>query len=156
VRSFIESLPSATAASGFTSVQELSYATNEIPKVRGTMSLNWSLADFSAVWNVTYIGKIFENCSALTTQLHECTLPKTVYPPTGSIGEHELNRTIYNDVAFTYNIEPLSANITLGVQNVFNQQFPIAYTAGAPPNFEGEMGYRIPGRFLYGRIGVKF
>ena len=156
VRSFIEDLPSATTATGFHSVQELSYATNEIPKVRGTLSLNWSAADFSAVWNVTYIGKIFENCSALTTQLGECTLPNTVYPPTGSIGEHELNRTIYNDVAFTYNIEPLSANITLGVQNVFNQQFPIAYTAGAPPNFEGEMGYRIPGRFLYGRIGVKF
>jgi iron complex outermembrane receptor protein len=155
VRNFIEDLPSATTVSGFTSVQELGYAANEIPKLRGTMSLNWSKADFSAVWNVTYIGKIFENCSALTTQLGECTLPKTVYPPTGSVGEHELNRTIYHDVALTYDIEPIRAEFTFGVQNLFNQQFPISYTAGAPPNFQGEMGYRIPGRYLYARIGFK-
>lgn len=156
VRSFTLDLPSATSASGFVHVQELGYATDQVPKIRGTMGLNWSMANFSAVWNVTYIGKIFENCSALTTQLGECSLPKTVYPPTGSVGEHELNRTIYNDFALTYNIEPIGANLTLGVQNVFNQQFPIAYTAGAPPNLLGEMGYRVPGRFLYARLGVKF
>ncbi|MDE2448301.1 MAG: hypothetical protein KGO22_04980, partial [Gammaproteobacteria bacterium] len=62
----------------------------------------------------------------------------------------------YNDFALTYNIEPIRANLTLGVQNVFNQQFPIAYTAGAPPNLLGEMGYRVPGRFLYARLGMKF
>jgi len=156
VRSFVEDLPSATSASGFVSVQELGYVANEIPRIRGTMSLSWRKADFSAVWNITYIGKVFENCSALTIHLNECTQPDTVYPPTGSVGQHELNRTLYNDAAFTYNIVPLHANITLGVQNVFNQQFPLSYTAGAPPNFEGEMGYRIPGRFLYGRIGMSF
>jgi outer membrane receptor protein involved in Fe transport len=108
------------------------------------------------MWNITYIGKIFENCSALTTQLSECSLPNTVYPPTGSKGEHELNRVIYNDATFTYNIEPIRTNVTLGVQNVFNQSFPLEYTAGAPPNLDGEMGYRIPGRYIYARVGVKF
>jgi iron complex outermembrane recepter protein len=156
VRSFIEDLPSATSASGFQSVQELSYAANHVPKLRGVMSLNWSIGDLSAVWNITYIGKIFENCSALTKQLGECSLPGTVYPPTGSVGEHELNRVIYNDAAFTYNIEPIRANVTLGVQNVFNQSFPLEYSAGAPPNLDGEMGYRLPGRFIYARLGVKF
>jgi iron complex outermembrane recepter protein len=156
VRTFVEDLPSATTASGFTTVNELGYLANEAPRVRGALNLLWSLADFSAVWNVTYIGKVFENCSALTTQLNECTQPNTLYPPTASVGIHELNRTIYNDAAFTYNIKPLHANVTFGVQNVFNQQFPLAYTAGAPPNFNGEMGYRIPGRFLYGRIGMSF
>ena len=156
VRSFVEDLPSATSASGFVTVDELGYLANEAPRLRGTMSLNWSLADFSAVWNITYIGKVFEYCSALTKQLNECTQPNTVYPPTGNVGMHELNRTIYNDAAFTYKIEPIRANITLGVQNVFNQQFPLAYTAGAPSNLDGQMGYRIPGRFLYGRIGVSF
>ncbi|HEV2442657.1 MAG TPA: TonB-dependent receptor [Steroidobacteraceae bacterium] len=158
VRSFIEDVPSATSSSGFQSIQELGYATstNEIPKVRGTLSLNWNKADFSATWNVTYIGKVFENCSALTLSLHECTQPATIDPTTATAGVHELNRTIYNDLAMTYDIEPIHANITLGIQNIFNTQFPLAYTAGAPPNFEGEMGYRIPGRFLYARIGVKF
>lgn len=156
VRLFVEDLPSATAASGFTSVNELGYLTNEVPRIRGTMALSWSLTDFSAVWNITYIGKVFENCSALTTQLKECTQPDTLYPPTGSVGIHELNRTIYNDAAFTYKFEPLHATLTFGVQNIFNQQFPLSYTAGAPPNFDGEMGYRIPGRFLYSRIGMSF
>src|SRR6185312_802595 len=154
--SFIEDLPSATSASGFQTVQELSYAANHVPKLRGVLSLNWNIGNLSAVWNVTYIGKIFENCSALTKQLSECSLPTTVYPPTGSVGEHELNRVIYNDAAFTYNIEPIKTNITLGVQNVFNQSFPLEYTAGAPPNLDGEMGYRLPGRFIYARLGVKF
>lgn len=156
VRSFVVDVPSAKSASGFQSIQELGYAAYQIPKIRGTLSLNWDLGNWSAVWNVTYIGKIFENCSALTIKLNECTLPTTVYPPTASLGEHELNRTIYNDVSVTYDIRPIDARVTLGVQNVFNQQFPIAYTAGAPPNFLGEMGYRIPGRFLYARLGVRF
>lgn len=156
VRSFVEDLPSAANASGFVTTDELGYLANESPRIRGTMSLNWSLANFSAVWNITYIGKVFEYCSPLTKQLNECTQPSAVYPPTGNVGIHELNRTIYNDAAFTYNIAPIRANVTLGVQNVFNQQFPLAYTAGAPPNLDGQMGYRIPGRFLYGRIGVSF
>jgi len=102
------------------------------------------------------VRKPFENCSALTIQLNECTQPNAIYPPTASVGIHELNRTIYNDAAFTYKIEPIRASVTFGVQNVFNQQFPLSYTAGAPPNFNGQMGYRIPGRFLYGRIGMSF
>ena len=156
VRTFIEDLPSATSASGFHSVQELSYAANHVPKIRGNVGLSWSKGDLSAMWNITYIGKIFENCSALTTQLGECSLPNTVYPPTGSKGEHELNRVIYNDATFTYDIEPIKTDVTLGVQNVFNQSFPLEYTAGAPPNLDGEMGYRIPGRYIYARVGVKF
>lgn len=156
VQSFIVDVPSATTVNGFQSIQELGFAADEIPRVRGTVSLTWSTADWSAVWNVTYIGKIFENCSATTIALGECTLPDAVYPPTGSVGEHELDTTIYNDAAITYNIQPIRASITLGVQNIFNKQFPLAYTAGAPPNFLGEMGYRVPGRFLYARLGVKF
>ena len=156
VRSFLEDLPSATSASGFQSVQELEYATLEVPKLRGTLNLNWEKGDFNAVWNVTYIGKIFENCSALTISNGECTSDTTVDPTTATKGVHELNTTIYNDASLTYDIEPIRTQFTLGIQNIFNKGFPIAYTAGAPPNFEGEMGYRIPGRFLYARLGVKF
>ena len=156
VRSFVEDLPSASSTSGFESVQELGYATNEIPKLRGTLNLDWYRANWSAAWNVTYIGKVFENCSALTISYGECSQPATIYGPTGSVGEHELNTTIYNDASLTYNIEPIRANVTLGIQNIFNKGYPLAYTAGAPPNFEGEMGYRVTGRFLYARVGVKF
>jgi iron complex outermembrane recepter protein len=156
VRSFIEDLPSATSSSGLVSIQELEYAVVEIPKVRGTVNLSWGRNDWSAAWNITYIGKIFENCSALTIANAECSQPTTVYSPTGSAGEHELNTTIYNDGSVSYNIEPIRANLTLGIQNIFNKGYPLAYTAGAPPNFEGEMGYRVTGRFLYARIGVKF
>ena len=156
VRSFIEDLPSATSSSGLVSIQELEYAVVEIPKVRGTVNLSWGRADWSAAWNITYIGKIFENCSALTIANAECSQPTTIYSPTGSAGEHELNTTIYNDASVSYDIEPIRANLTLGIQNIFNKGYPLAYTAGAPPNFEGEMGYRVTGRFLYARIGVKF
>jgi outer membrane receptor protein involved in Fe transport len=120
------------------------------------VNLSWGRNDWSAAWNITYIGKIFENCSALTIANAECSQPATIYSPTGSAGEHELNTTIYNDASVSYNIEPIRANLTLGIQNIFNKGYPLAYTAGAPPNFEGEMGYRVTGRFLYARIGVKF
>jgi outer membrane receptor protein involved in Fe transport len=156
VRSFIEQLPSATSSSGFVSVQELGYAAANVPKIRGSVNLNWMRGDWSGVWNITYIGKVFESCSAYTTQLHECSLPTAVYPPTGSVGEHELTRTIYNDAALTYDVERIRAQVTLGIQNIFNQQFPVAYTSQSPPNFNGAMGYRIPGRFIYARLGVKF
>lgn len=153
ITSFTETLPDASTSSGFETVDEAGYV--GIPKLRGSGTLAWSWSNWSAVWNVQYIGRVFESCSALTTQLKECTQPDTLYGPTGSVGVHELGETIYNDVAVTYDWAPVHAHITLGAQDVFNRQWPVSYTAGDPPSFQGEMGYR-QGRFLYARIGFKF
>ena len=73
------------------------------------------------MWNITYIGKIFENCSALTNQLAECSQPRYGLSAHREHGGARAQQTIYNDAAFTYDIEPIRANVTLGVQNVFNQ-----------------------------------
>lgn len=153
ITSFTESLPDASTASGFETVDEGGYV--GIPKLRGSGTLSWSRGDWSAVWNVQYIGKVFENCSALTTELNECSQPDTLDAQTDSVGVHELGTTIYNDVAVTYDWVPVHARITLGAQDLFNRQWPVSYTAGDPPSFQGDMGYRM-GRFLYARIGFKF
>ncbi|MGH8279905.1 MAG: TonB-dependent receptor domain-containing protein, partial [Gammaproteobacteria bacterium] len=156
VRSFVNVIPDTQSPTGFESIDAVGDAGSEIPQRRGQVNLNWDFGDWAAVWNIQFISKVYESCTATTIELNECSQPNSYDAVTQTTGKNELGTTIYNDAAITYRVAPINADFTLGIQNLFNKQFPVAHTVSFPANFESEMGYRIPGRFFYARVGVKF
>ncbi|MHB8426070.1 MAG: hypothetical protein ACYDB9_13160, partial [Gammaproteobacteria bacterium] len=62
--------------------------------------------------------------------------------------------TVYNDVQATYHVDSLNSDFTFGIRNVLDKKPPAVLTAFANsflPSF-----YRVPGRFFYVQVGVKF
>lgn len=154
VRSFVTVVPDSQSPTGFESIEQSGFP--QIPKRRGQVNLHWNFGNWSAVWNIQYIGKTFERCSATTIRLNQCSRPNSFDENTQTMGENQLGTTIYHDASVTYHVEPINTDFTFGIRNLFNKQYPVAHTARFPANSESSMGYRIPGRFFYARVGVKF
>lgn len=153
VRSFMTSVPSSANPSGF---QAIEYAGSAgYPKIKGSVTLNWSLANWSANWAIQYIGQQYERCSTTTIAMNECSEPTAVYTPLGTTGKNHLGTTIYHDVAATYHAGPINTDFTMGIRNLFNKQYPASLSA-TELSFVPGIGYRTPGRFIYARVGVKF
>lgn len=156
VRSFMTVVPSAVSPSGFQSIEQAGYTTNQIPKAKGKLGVNWSMGNWSAVWNVQYIGQLFERCTATMIQLNQCSEPGSVDQNTGTMGKNHLGTTIYHDAEVTYHVGSIESDFSFGIRNLFNKQFPASLGSGFNNSFAPSVGYRVPGRFVYGRIGVKF
>ncbi|HEX2668449.1 MAG TPA: TonB-dependent receptor [Gammaproteobacteria bacterium] len=132
-----------------------SSVTGGIPKQRGTLNLNWSRGDWSATWNVQYVGALVEDCSAAATVNPPSRCPLTVDFPfeSGPVPGNHIGATVYHDAQLTYHVDALHSDFGVGVRNLFDKQPPIAMSAFANsflPTF-----YRTPGRFLYVTVGVK-
>ncbi len=143
------------------------------PKQRATVNLAWNSGDWSATWAMEYIGHMIEDCNGVyaffgahtplanSLVATRCTGQPTdtafgsfpfdgaKYVPTNHIGA-----TTYHDVSATYHVDSMNTDFTFGIRNLFDKEPPIAMSAFANsflPTF-----YRAPGRFFYGRVGVKF
>lgn len=150
LRSFVNVEPSAASTTGFVSIQNQGF--DGFPTSKGTLGLNWNLGEWSASWNLQYLGSQFASCNAVSIQTNRCTEPTAIYEPTGTTGKTRMGTTIYNDAEVTYHITPANTDFTFGIRNLFNKQPPIQVFYN--DNFG--LGYRIPGRFVYARVGVKF
>ncbi|MDE2140633.1 MAG: hypothetical protein KGJ17_09065, partial [Gammaproteobacteria bacterium] len=64
-------------------------------------------------------------------------------------------RTIYHDVEGTYHVDAINTDFTFGIRNLFDKQPPATLTAFAN-SFIPSVGYRVPGRFFYAQVAVKF
>jgi outer membrane receptor protein involved in Fe transport len=62
-----------------------------------------------------------------------------------------MGTTVYHDVHVGYTIPSINTTFGLGVNNLFNKKPPI--TGGVGFDFGI---YRIPSRFIYGSIRVRF
>ncbi len=144
------------------------------PKQRGTISLTWNSGNWSANWAMEYIGHIIEDCNVLLGTAPavakrliatRCSNQPTAsapgsYPFDPGVGAdnavptNHVGSTAYHDVSATYHADGINTDFTFGIRNLFDKQPPIAMSSFANsflPTF-----YRAPGRFFYGRIGVKF
>ncbi len=170
--------------SGALSSQELSGTTSFIaatgggttvggtPKQRANLNLAWNSGDWSASWAVEYIGHMIEDCNGIIAFIGadnaiaqklittRCTNQTGTFPfdsgsgPGEVVPTNHLGATTYHDVAATYHADAINTDFTFGIRNLFDKQPPIAMSAFANsflPTF-----YRAPGRFFYGRVGVKF
>ncbi len=139
------------------------------PKQRGTLNLMWNSGDWSATWAMEYIGHMIEDCNALTSTAPgaagtliatRCDNQKGTFPFDSGVGAGEvvptnhIGATTYHDVSATYHVDSINTDFTFGVRNLFDKEPPVAMSAFAN-SFLPSL-YRTPGRFFYGRVGVKF
>ena len=139
------------------------------PKQRGTVNLVWNSGDWSATWSMEYIGHMIEDCNALlaaapsvaaTLIATRCSNQNGTFPfdpgtgPGGVVPTNHVGATTYHDVGVTYHADGINTDFTFGIRNLFDKLPPIAMSAFA--NSFTPAFYRAPGRFFYGRVGVKF
>jgi iron complex outermembrane recepter protein len=154
VRNFTDTF---ATGSGFETTEASGYSTSTggIPKQKGMLNLDWNYGDWSANWNMKYVGAIYEPCSATTISKGECSNPTNTFAPTGSTGENRLGIWVTHNVQGTYHVDSIDTDFTFGIRNLFNKLPPAELTAFA--NSYGPALYDIvPGIFFYGRVSVKF
>ncbi len=130
--------------------------TGGFPKQRANFALNWNYGDWSAVWNVSYISGMIEDCAStvLINPPSRCPLSG---PFPFTIGTQTLNHigaTTYQDIAGTYHMDAWNTDFTIGIRNLWDKEPPIAMSSFA--NSFLPTYYRAPGRFFYGKVTVNF
>ncbi len=110
-----------------------------IPKLQANLVLGWSRGAWDVNFTTRYIDKVKEYCgNALVADVPGCDGGETF---------HQLGSTIYNDVqvAWTkaFNVE--NFKLSLGVNNLFDEDPPICYTCSLNGYDAGT--YDLPGMF---------
>jgi iron complex outermembrane receptor protein len=144
-------------------------------RIRSNLSTRWQKGDFGATWNVRYYSSLEEVCDPkfeadgfgyLCTQTN-----RYIGIPTDSNGNgvwngvaggdtidprkesrHHIGATTYHDASVFWNA-PWNATVTLGMNNLFDKNPPIALGAFANSFYQQ---YDTPGRFFYMRYSQKF
>ena len=110
------------------------------PRWRALGSIGWQLGDFSANWQVRYLGRLKNTAPAFADY-------GDGFLPIGSV--------TYHNISFGYNIEPINTRIDLGVDNVGDKQPPLFYQSTTNANIDINT-YDPIGRYYFGRVTVKF
>ena len=132
-------------------------------RIRSNLNLGWQMGAFGVSWITRYYSPMYEGCTYFipgsTTPNLECN--EIHFAPTGNVTgttsaitrRQNHGSTTFNDVQFRYDT-PWKANISLGVNNVFDKVGPIMYTQpSANVSYYG--GFDI-GRFMYLKYTQKF
>jgi len=156
LRSFVQTIPNSSSTTGFSST-ELGGTTTSFggfPRQRANLSLDWNYGNLSASWMMQYIHSMTEGCSTTTIADGYCSDPTGIYSPTGGTGVNYLGGTVYNDVQATYHVDSWNSDLSFGIRNVLDKKPPAALSAFAN-SFLPSL-YRVPGRFFYAQVEVKF
>ena len=134
------------------------------PKHKYNLSLDWDYGSWAASYKMYLIGPMVESCK--NSPLWSNSQPTAAENPwcsnvqpgaqytTGDPTNH-IGTTVYNDIQASYTVNAWNTTFSVGIQNLFDKQPPIARTAFAN-SFFALGGYRVPGRFFYGRVSVRF
>ncbi|WP_425600230.1 TonB-dependent receptor domain-containing protein [Lysobacter arenosi] len=144
-------------------------------RIRSNLATRWDKGDWGATWNVRYYSSQDEVCDAQYEANgfgYLCTqTDRYIGIPTdannngvwdGEAGgdtiasqkesRHHIGATTYHDVS-AYWRAPWNATVTLGINNVFGKNPPIALEAFANTF---DPSYELPGQFFYMRYSQKF
>lgn len=127
-------------------------------RLRSNLNVNWRLGDFGVNWGARYYHHVKEDCSffaGIEDGLgvpNPCTNPLDE-TPTFPGGYNVQGSTTYHDVRFTWNT-PWDGQIGLGINNVFEKDPPVSYTAFA--NSFNAAQHEVPGRFWYVQYNQRF
>ena len=118
-------------------------------RIRSVASLNWEYGDFGATWTARYFSKIREECYFS----EPCSDLDYVDYQGNSFPINETGSNTFNDVQVRWQA-PWNATVSVGVNNVFDREGPVLYTA---PNsgFAYYGGFDI-GRFAYMKYQQRF
>jgi outer membrane receptor protein involved in Fe transport len=128
-----------------------------VPANKINFDLTWNYGNWSANYYFQYIEGVTEDCVSGNTvtgvtynEAGLCNIPAV----TAGDAKNRLGDTVYHDVQVSYNYQPINTTFTVGVNNLLDRSPPVSFSA-----FENNYNpflYRIPGRFLYGRITTRF
>lgn len=110
------------------------------PEWKGLASLRWSDGVWGAMWRGRYIGSTLDGAAPAR--------------PTVPVKGDRVAAIVYNDLQMDRHFEALDANLTVGINNVFDKAPPISY-ANAPINFD-IYTYDVMGRYFYVRVSKSF
>lgn len=129
-----------------------------IPRWKAEASLGWNMGDWVATWRMQYVGPMQEACSDYLNgtpdslaDMGVCTQPNF---QNNGLSRNRLAAVVYNDASVNYNVEPWNTTLTFGINNIFEKDPPSSVLAVI--NSYDPTNYRVPGRFFYGSITVKF
>jgi len=126
------------------------------PRWRAQSSVGWQLGNFDASWRARYVGRFRMGSPAASQDVFPagtcyygdfCTIHGLFY---------DYGATVYNDLQFGYNIEPLNTRIDVGVNNVTDKQPPFLYANNTLNANTDPSDFDMMGRYYWGRITVKF
>jgi iron complex outermembrane receptor protein len=140
-------------------------------RIRSNLLARWERGAVGATWNVRYLSRQTEHCPGAFAAADLCSDPdRFVDVPTDVNGNglwdgegidalvptasprNSIGGTVYHDLSFYVNT-PWQARVTLGMNNAFDKQPPVANTA-FDNSFDPQ--YDIPGRFFYMKYNQKF
>lgn len=134
------------------------------PEWKTNLNLSLSAEDWTASWDIRYIGEVEEQWANETVEdiddstngIHPSFKTKAVTDASGKITSYDIFRDIksqvIHDVRFTYFMDNVST--TIGLDNVFDEDPPYAAT-GFNDNTDPRT-YNTTGRHIYLSVGVKF
>lgn len=131
---------------------------------RSNANITWSRGDWGAVWTIQYIDSLKEECSddfdgspLSLANLGVCSNPTpTEFEGFGTVPTNTLGSTTYHDLNVSYTTQVLGADtrFTVGAENLFDRDPPTCVSCSL--NGYDPSTYRIPGRLLFARVGVRF
>jgi outer membrane receptor protein involved in Fe transport len=128
-----------------------------VPANKINFDLSWNYGNWSANYFFQYIEGTTEPCrgannvTGLTYNAAGlCSIPAV----SATDAKNRMGDTVYHDVQVSYNFQPINTTLAVGVNNLLDRSPPVSYAA-FENNFNPQL-YRLPGRFLYGRITTTF
>lgn len=129
-----------------------------IPRWKATARLSWNMGNWVAGWKMQYVGPMQQACSDYLNgtpdslaNMGVCSQPNF---ENNALSRNRLSATVYNDVNASYTFTPWNATFAFGINNVFDKDPPSSVLAVI--DSYDPTNYRVPGRFIYGSITVKF
>ncbi|GAB3372931.1 TonB-dependent receptor [Lysobacter rhizosphaerae] len=110
-------------------------------RIRSNLATRWERGDWGATWNARYYSRQEEDCSAIPAVQQ----PLVCNAAAGARPQNKIGARVYNDASVYWNA-PWNAKVTLGVNNILDQDPPSFVNAFAN-SFDPQ--YEIPGRFVY-------
>lgn len=105
------------------------------PHWKAQASVQWERGPYSASWKGRYIGESDDI-------------------PNNAVNGGTVDSIVYHDVQAGFDIDRYRANISFGIDNIFDEE-PPASAANNPINFD-IYTYDVRGRYLYVRVAAKF
>ena len=131
---------------------------------RSNADFTWDYGPLSAVWTIQYIDDLTESCSDFAdgtpdslANLGLCSNPTpTDFEGFGTVPTNNLGTTIYHDLNVSYDLQIMDARtrVTVGAENLFDRDPPMCLSCSLNGFDPGT--HRVPGRFLFARVGVSF
>jgi iron complex outermembrane receptor protein len=121
-------------------------------RYRSNLDLAWQRGDWEASFGVRYYPGLDEGCFLNAFYFDACSSPDVESPVFFGFPENRIDDRWYFDLQGAWNT-PWSSEIRVGIQNLFDEDPPVSYSAFAN-SFDPQ--YPVPGRFWYASYTQKF